>query len=606
MHVKFWGTRGSLAKPGPATIRYGGNTSCVEVRSDSGTLVLLDCGTGSHDLGQQLCRDGAGSVNGHLLISHTHWDHIQGIPFFAPLFVPGNHWDIYGPKGLSQSLRATLAGQMEHTYFPVGLDQFEASISYHDLVEGTFSVGDIKVTTRYLNHPALTLGYRLEADGASIVYCCDHEPHAAELASGEVAIAGGDRRYADFVAGADLVIHDAQYTASQFPAKVGWGHSSVEYAVRISMDAGVKTVALTHHDPLRDDAAVDRIIEDVKARLKTSGSPLQALAAAEGLSLQLRGEPGRAVRTTSEAFAARTAIDATAAAHPVLVYVSNSQLMAILSDAIAEEGLLRHVAADGKELLLKAIADAPSVVIIEHDPPRADGMKLLQDIRRGETPGNVQVPIVMVSASDNLGSVERSLANDWLVAPFTLSYARSRIRAWVLRTAVRWVRARLPEAECDRLGALQDLSILDTPPEERFDRITRIAAAAFDAPIALVSLVDSERQWFKSCYGLQARETPRDMAFCAHVVNMKEELVVCDTLLDDRFADNPLVRDEPRVRFYAGAPLILEDGNCIGTLCVIDTRPRDLGGSELAMLRDLRDVAVEEIRRRQAESTALR
>lgn len=150
------------------------------------------------------------------------------------------------------------------------------------------------------------------------------------------------------------------------------------------------------------------------------------------------------------------------------------------------------------------------------------------------------------------------------------------------------------------------MSILDTPPEERFDRITRIAAAAFNAPIALVSLVDSERQWFKSCYGLQARETPRDVAFCAHVVNMREELVVCDTLLDDRFADNPLVRDEPRVRFYAGTPLILEDGNCIGTLCVIDTRSRDLGGSELAMLRDLRDVAVEEIKRRQAESTALR
>src|SRR6516164_1253034 len=199
VHIQFWGTRGSIATPGSLTARYGGNTSCVEVRSARGTLVVLDCGTGARPLGRKLMSGGAKGLRGNLLISHTHWDHIQGIPFFAPLFVPGNQWDIYGPKGLDQSLRETLAGQMQYTYFPVTPDQFGATIHYHDLVEGTFDIDDIKITTHYLNHPALTLGYRLEADGATIVYCSDHEPHSRSLAGGHGDITGQDLRHAEFL-----------------------------------------------------------------------------------------------------------------------------------------------------------------------------------------------------------------------------------------------------------------------------------------------------------------------------------------------------------------------------------------------------------------------
>ena len=252
MRVQFWGTRGSIAKPGLKTARYGGNTSCTEVRSSRGTLVIIDSGTGAHSLGQNLMLISENGLRGHMLISHTHWDHIQGIPFFEPLFVPGNRWDIYGPKGLDQSLRETLAGQMQYTYFPVTPEQFAASIHYHDLVEGTFNIDDIKVTTHYLNHPALTLGYRLEADGAVLVYCCDHEPHSRSLAGGKGDIAGQDLRHAEFIAGADLLIHDAQYTAAEYPSKIGWGHSSIEYAVKLGDYAKVKRLALTHHDPLRD------------------------------------------------------------------------------------------------------------------------------------------------------------------------------------------------------------------------------------------------------------------------------------------------------------------------------------------------------------------
>ena len=605
MKIKFWGTRGSIAKPGPTTARYGGNTSCVELHSDSGTFVVIDCGTGGHALGQQLVKENKGAINGHMLISHTHWDHIQGIPFFAPLFIPGNEWEIYGPKGLWQSLRAALAGQMEHTYFPVALDQFAAKIQYHDIVEGTFSIGDIKITTRYLNHPALTLGYRFEADGATFVYCCDHEPHSAALASGESVITGVDRRYADFIANADLVVHDAQYTAKEYAAKVGWGHSPVEYAIRVCQDAGVKKVALTHHDPLRDDDSIDRILAEVRARLTADGSALEVVGASEGLTIQVSGHSDRTAERP-KGFGAETAIDDAYVSRPVLLFVPDKGMAAILAEAVSSEGLPCAVVSDVKELLRKAADDPPSLIVIEHAPPTLDGQDVARSVRRNEGArreeriDKIAVPILLVTSADSSATRETGVATDWMVAPFSLSYARTKIRAWALRSACRWIRAKLPAGESRRLAALHDLAILDTPPEERFDRVTRIAAAAFAVPIAMVSLVDGERQWFKSCVGMKVSETSRDVALCSHVVQLREELVVADTLLDDRFADNPLVLESPRIRFYAGAPLILADGHCVGTLCLIDTRPRELSEEDRSVLRDLRDIALEEIVRKRA------
>jgi phosphoribosyl 1,2-cyclic phosphodiesterase len=164
--------------------------------------VVIDCGTGGHSLAQKLITDDAKPLRGNILISHTHWDHIQGIPFFYPLFVCGNEWDIYGPKGVRESLREVLAGQMQYNYFPVTLDQCGAKIRFHDLVEGAFAIDDIKLSTRYLNHPALTLGYRLQVDGATVVYACDHEPHARMLALGDATVAGQDLRHSEFIEGA--------------------------------------------------------------------------------------------------------------------------------------------------------------------------------------------------------------------------------------------------------------------------------------------------------------------------------------------------------------------------------------------------------------------
>jgi phosphoribosyl 1,2-cyclic phosphodiesterase/DNA-binding response OmpR family regulator len=592
MRVQFWGTRGSIAKPGPSTARYGGNTSCIEVRSARGTLIIIDCGTGAHSLGQNLISTGAKGLRGHILISHTHWDHIQGIPFFAPLFVPGNQWDIYGPKGLDQSLRETLAGQMQYTYFPVTPDQFGATIHYHDLVEGTFDIDDIKIITHYLNHPALTLGYRLEADGATIVYCCDHEPYSRSLAGGQGEIAGQDLRHAEFINGADLLIHDAQYTAAEYPSKIGWGHSSVEYAVKLGQHAQVKRLALTHHDPLRDDAGVDRVLAGIRDGLLSAASPLQVFAAVEGEIIEVQPSRSEPSERAAVQFPAKAAIESGLAERSVLLGIADPSTAAVLSEAIRAEGIRFNFFSaidEARSLLTK---DRPSLVILEHDKARVDGMAVchaIQEIKDRET------PVVMVATQEDQGSGTASGVSDWLVRPFSSSYARTKIRAWVLRTECRWIRATIPADEERRIASLRELKILDTEPEERFDRVTRLAAALFDVPMALITLVDEERQWFKSCLGSSAKETSRDAAFCAHVVYSREPMIIPDAFQDVRFADNPLVINEPRIRFYAGYPLTLDDGSCIGTLCLLDTRPRTLEGPDLERLHDLADITLREI-----------
>jgi phosphoribosyl 1,2-cyclic phosphodiesterase len=288
--VQFWGTRGSLPKPGRNTVRYGGNTSCVQVISPGGSLVVIDCGTGAHDLGQSLITNAKGPLRGNILISHTHWDHIQGFPFFEPLFLPGGEWNVYGPAGLGESLRDTLAGQMHHAYFPVKLDALGASIHYHDLTEGTFEIDDIRITTRYLNHPTLTLGYRLEMDAICVVYSCDHEPYSRN--PGHVQpLSARDRRHSEFFQGADLVIHDAQYTDAEYARRKGWGHGTVEYASEIGQLAGVKRMAFTHHEPLRTDEELDQIVKSVRADLKAKQSIMEVFAAAEGQVVELHATP---------------------------------------------------------------------------------------------------------------------------------------------------------------------------------------------------------------------------------------------------------------------------------------------------------------------------
>ncbi|HYM73521.1 MAG TPA: MBL fold metallo-hydrolase, partial [Stellaceae bacterium] len=587
MRVCFWGTRGSIPKPGQSTVRYGGNTSCVELRSAAGTTVVLDCGTGALSLGAHLMQSGEKPLRGHLLISHTHWDHIQGLPFFAPLFVPGNEWDVYAPHGFAQSVRETLAGQMQHTYFPVDLGQLGATIRYHDLTEGVITVGDITVRTQYLNHPALTLGYRLEADGVTVVYCCDHEPHSRPLAYGSGEIGDQDRGHIEFARGADLLIHDAQYRAAEYEGKIGWGHSTLEYAVTVARIAGAKSLVFTHHDPARDDDTLDKEIAAVRARLQAESAPIAVSAAAEGQVVELAPHPGQPIAPNAVGGAeaeVRTAPVLTD--QIVLLGIADPGLHDELWQALRADGIAVLHAASATAVLQLAETAQPSLVILERYLP-GDGLETCRAIRKMPDSASAAVPIIIAATQEDVVAGIEVGVTDWLVKPFSGIYARTRMRAWLMRMACRWERAPLPADEQQRLAALHRLAILDTEREERFDRLTRMASAMFDVPIALVSLVDENRQWFKSACGAGLSESPRETSFCAHAILQRTVMVIPDALLDPRFADNPVVVNDPRVRFYAGCPLVLNDGACVGTLCLIDTRPRRLDEASIRLLRDL-------------------
>ena len=235
------------------------------------------------------------------------------------------------------------------------------------------------------------------------------------------------------------------------------------------------------------------------------------------------------------------------------------------------------------------------MVIVEQHPPDFDAAKVCRAARSSQADRSHQVPVVVVASPEDVASCADLDVTDWLIKPFSSVYARAKLQAWLMRSACRWLRAPTPEEEERRLAALHALGILDTEPEDRFDRITRLAAALFDVPIAVVSLVDEHRQWFKSRCGLEERETPREVSFCAHAILSRNVMIVPDTLLDARFADNPLVTREPRIRFYAGCPLVLRDSACVGTLCVIDTRPRWLDEAEISLLRDLGGLVQQEL-----------
>ncbi len=596
MQVRFWGTRGSIPRPGPRMLRYGGNTACVEVRSAAGTSVVIDCGTGAVDLGAALCREGR-AWRGALLISHTHWDHIQGLPFFCPLFVPGAEWDIYAPRGLSRSLQETLSGQMQHAYFPITLDAFAAKIRYHELVEGAFAYNDIRVATRYLDHPALTLGYRLEADGATVVYACDHEPVARQAVPGPRELLGSERSHVEFLRDADLVIHDAQFTAAEYPAKVGWGHSTPDYAVAVCLAAGARRLALTHHDPGRSDDEVDAMVgatrDAARDALRSAGEGLEVGAAAEGEVIDF----GSGERAETPAHPAPPAT------RPVQTALALSQVVACGLRGEAEEVVCAAATAEKLPLqrqigfskaVLDAVANASSTVVIDAALAADHAAEIARAQREAAAAEGGPASLVVVSGNgtgDDLGEV----AAEKLVWPFTEDYARTRIRAAVLRAGCRWQTAPLPENEAERLDELRRLAILDTPSEERFDRIARLAARALGTPAALITLIDAERQWFKSCIGLDGSETTREAAFCAHAILGPEPMVVTDTFEDARFADNPVVTGGPRIRFYAGCPVMSPRGLPLGTLCVVDWQPRELAPEQIDLLRDLAAMVEDEL-----------
>src|SRR5688572_4199192 len=369
MRVRFWGTRGSIATPGPGTNHFGGNTSCVGVTTASGDLLVLDCGTGAHPLATQLMARGGKPINANILLGHTHWDHIQGFPFFSPAFVKGNSAAIYGPEGSSTSLRDVLSGQMEFTYFPVELGQLPAAITYHELTEGIHSIGGVRVATQFLNHPAQTLGFRVEADGAAVVYFVDHEPFSDELWRAgappgriESILHEGDRRHAMFMAGADLLIHDAQYTPEEYPAKKTWGHSTYEYVVRMASAAGVRRVALTHHDPGHDDAFVAEIERKARALALELGTGLEVFCAYEGCEILVEPRAGLrpfvAPDPTQEPVSQRR--------FHIMVVDDQPDTLALVARALEREHYEVGTAASGPEALRMLGERIPDLMVLDY------------------------------------------------------------------------------------------------------------------------------------------------------------------------------------------------------------------------------------------------
>ena len=277
--VKFWGTRGSIATPGRSTMRYGGNTSCVEMRCGE-TLLMFDCGTGAREMGAALSQEFLDrELNIHLLVSHTHWDHIQGFPFFSPAYLPNANITIYSARGCDKRLDKIFTGQMDASYFPVSMSDMRANLRFVEL-DGELTIGDTKITHTYLNHPGITVGFRIETAGKSVAYITDHEPYCrmnGDLDHNRKL----DEQVHQFVAGSDLYIREAQYTDEEYTGKKGWGHSTTSDALRSALQARVRQLALYHHDPTHDDDELDRLVGECQAQIREKGATMSCFAAAD-------------------------------------------------------------------------------------------------------------------------------------------------------------------------------------------------------------------------------------------------------------------------------------------------------------------------------------
>jgi CheY-like chemotaxis protein len=435
MHIRFWGTRGSIPTPGPGTVRYGGNTLCIELRTDDGTLFILDCGTGLRWLGQKLLREPQPIV-GNILLSHTHWDHTQGFAFFDPIFRKGNQFTIFAVSGVDRSLSEVLSGQMDYLYFPLTLDELESTIIFKELAEETFNVGDVQVRTQFLNHTVLTLGFRIKAGGRTVVYVADHEPFSTNLYRAGVKnpslddiIHAGDRRHVEFLADADLVIHDAQYTTDEYVTKHNWGHSTMEYVLEVAMAANVKQVLLSHHDPAHDDDYLGALEAHLQDKVRASGSDLNLMLAAEGLEIHLP----EAADQAPEDLAAQTTSPRYRPAR-ILIADDDPSLVRYVEAVLRKDEYEILSALNGKEAIDLALEEHPDLILLDVMMPKLSGYEVARQLR--EKPEFQDTPIIMFTARANEEDIVRSFesgVNDYIGKPAKPSLLRSRVRRWLMR-----------------------------------------------------------------------------------------------------------------------------------------------------------------------------
>ena len=277
MLVRCWGSRGSIPVCGKDYIKYGGDTTCIEVRGNSGELIIIDAGTGIRRLGARLLKEGLTTI--HILLTHSHWDHLLGFPFFKPLYVDGANIHVHGYHATQHSVRNIISKTMLPPYFPVKLDDIQASVTFHITEPAGFQIGSVLVKTIPLNHTNRGVGYRLEQDGRSFVFLTDNElgfKHDGGLA---------EEDYIRFSSGADLLFHDAEYTPEDYMA--GWGHSTYIEALRVAMRSGVKMLGLFHHNQERTDQQIDAIVADCHRRAQKEGSALGIEAVATDAEFNL-------------------------------------------------------------------------------------------------------------------------------------------------------------------------------------------------------------------------------------------------------------------------------------------------------------------------------
>jgi phosphoribosyl 1,2-cyclic phosphodiesterase len=272
MRVKFWGVRGSTPTPQAENLRYGGNTSCVELRVD-GQLFIFDCGTGLRVLGHQLAREfGNNPIHAHIFVSHYHWDHIQGLPFFAPLYDNPESQFVFHSSNRVRDLRQVLEEQMAAPYFPVGMTEMKANREFQGIEEGRTTLNNIAIETAWLNHPQGCLGFRIESKEGTFVYATDNEPGNETF----------DKKVRQLAHDADVLIYDSQYLPEEYEArKRGWGHSHWREAIDIVMESGAKELILFHHDPEHSDTCIDTTVKEARNYYP------RVRAAAEGMELKL-------------------------------------------------------------------------------------------------------------------------------------------------------------------------------------------------------------------------------------------------------------------------------------------------------------------------------
>ncbi len=279
MEIKFWGTRGSIPAPGPLTLEFGGNTTCIEVILNSGRRVVIDGGTGFRLLGQELTPD-RGPCKFHFLLTHGHWDHLLGIPFFEPIYRANTEIEVDGWPPAFQAMTRVFDSHMGDGFFPVAFDHLKARIDYiNRLAQGTLEVDGVKIDAIRLNHPQGGLGFRFREGNHTMVFLTDNELGAAH----------GSRLsdFAEFVEGSDLLIHDAQYLPEEMPHRKGWGHSTYEDVVTLGQMAGVRNLLLTHHDPARSDVEVQKIVDQARQLAAAKDGPPFIDGAREGTCYRL-------------------------------------------------------------------------------------------------------------------------------------------------------------------------------------------------------------------------------------------------------------------------------------------------------------------------------